>query len=226
MKIAVANMWQNSTAYVYRYLAQFRALQAAAPQHEFEAVIAEGDSTDGNATWYKLNELFNGKVFKRVHGGQIYGPVDVTQRWLQISFVMDGVFEHIRPDHDAVIWVESDLIWEPQTMLKLLSYLERVDAVVPMIWMRSAFYDIWGYRKGGVHFTNEAPYHTLLSGPSENGLHLLDSGGGCVAMRGEIARTCRCRPPTLAAVGLYMDMKAHGWKVWLDPTLSVHHPPV
>jgi hypothetical protein len=227
MNIALCAMFQNATEYLQRYAMQVKSLRDAAPQHEFDMILAEGDSTDGDATWRSLNDLFPGKAFKRVHGGQIYGPIDVTQRWLQISFVMDGVFERVRPEHEAVIWVESDLIWEPATLLKLLDHIQKpgVDAAVPMIWMRGAFYDIWGYRRDGIRFTNNPPYHRLFSIPPVNGLYLLDSGGGCVAMRGEIARSCRCRPPALAAVGFYQDMRVHGWRVWLDPTLSISHPP-
>jgi len=227
MRIVVANMWQNATSYIDRFVGQFAALRGAAPQHEFDLILAEGDSTDNDATWNRLNEIYPGKVFKRIHAGQIYGPIDVTQRWLQISFVMDGVFERVRPEHDVVIWVESDLIWEPAVLLKLLDHIQKpgVDAAVPMIMMRGTFYDSWAYRRDGIRFSVAPPFHRVLQTPSVNGLYLLDSGGGCVVMRGEIARTCRCRPPALAAVGFYRDMREHGWRVWLDPTLAIHHAP-
>lgn len=227
MNICLAAMFQNATGYLQRYAIQVKALRDAAPQHEFDMILAEGDSTDGDATWRSLNDLFPGKAFKRVHGGQIYGPIDVTQRWLQISFVMDGVFERIRPEHDAVIWVESDLIWEPATLLKLLDHIQKpgVDAAVPMVFMRDVHYDIWAMRKDGIRFTGYPPYHKCLTEPSVNGLYQIDSGPGCIAMRGDVARKSRCRPPSLAMVGLCNNIRSYGYKIWLDPTLRVNHPP-
>lgn len=227
MKIAVCGMFQNAASYLERYVCQVSALRGAAPQHDFSFILAEGDSTDGETTWRKLHHFFSGQAFKRVHGGQIYGPIDVTQRWLQISFVMDGCFERVIPEHEAVIWVESDLIWEPPTLLKLLEHIQKpgVDAATSMIFMKGVMYDIWGLRKDGIHFVGNPPYHPSLTGPSVNGLYLVNSCGGCVAMRGDVARRCRCRPPSLAMVGFCADVRAHGYKIWLDPILRVEHPP-
>jgi hypothetical protein len=66
----------------------------------------------------------------------------------------------------------------------------------------------------------------MLMRPPENGLYPLNAGGGCFAATGEVVRNCRCRPPTQALKGFYKDMNSRGWKVWLDATLKVLHPPV
>ena len=85
-------MFQNAEKYLDRYIAQYFSLCAAAPQHEFIPVFAEGDGSDNGWTWKRLNEVFPGRVEKREHGGKFFGPVDDPQRWLQISFVVDGIF--------------------------------------------------------------------------------------------------------------------------------------
>ena len=226
MKIAVGGMFQNSMKYLDRAIAQYFSLIAAAPQHQFDFIFAEGDSTDNSATWNRLNEIFPGSTFKREHKGKIYGSVDDSQRWTQIAYVVDGILERVKPEHDALLYVESDLLWEPKTLLTLLSYLDRVEAAVPMIWMRGVFYDIWAYAKDGVKFTGNPPYHRTLTQPTSNGLHEIDSGGGCLAVRGDIARKCRCIPKAKALVGFYTEMRRRGHKVWVDPKIGVLHPPL
>mgnify|MGYP001316273930 CR=1 FL=1 len=226
MNIVLGSMFQNSVGYIDRYITQYYSLCAAAPQHTFDLILMEGDSTDNEATWNRLNQIFPGKVFKRVHGGKIFGSFDNEQRWKQISFVVDGVLERVRPEHDALVYVEADLMWEPSTILKLIGHLDKVDAAVPMIWMNGIFYDIWGYRKDTVNFIGRKPYHAVFAQPSKNGLWPIDSGGGCMAVRGEMARKFRCNPPKLALVGFYTEMKRNGFQTWVDPTLNVFHPPI
>jgi len=226
VNIVLGSMFQNSMGYIDRYITQYYSLCAAAPQHTFDLILMEGDSTDNEATWNRLNQIFPGKVFKRVHGGKIFGSLDDVQRWSQISFVVDGVLERVRPDHDALVYVEADLMWEPSTILKLIGHLDKVDAAVPMIWMRGIFYDTFGYRKDGVRFGNNPPYHSVFSKPVVDGLYHLDSGGGCAAIRGDVARKYRCIPTSLAIVGFYFEMRKNGHTIGLDKSLSVHHPPV
>jgi hypothetical protein len=225
VRIACGAIFQNSTKYIDRFVAQFYSLVAYCPEHTFEPVLIEGDSTDQEATWNKLNLAFPSKVSKRTHGGRVYGSVDDLQRWRQVSYAMDGVLERIRPEHDALLYVESDLVWEPRALARMLEWLSSVRAIVPMIMMGNQFYDTWSFRKGGTHFTNQAPYHACLRSPSPtNGLVPIDSGGACWAVRGEIARNCRYRPPELSIVGFWQEARKLGHQLWLDPRLAVFHP--
>lgn len=226
MHVAIASMFQNSQKYMDRYISQIYSLKAAAPEHTFDLILAEGDSTDSGWTWNRLNEIFPGKAFKREHHGKIYGSIDVEKRWSQIAFVVDGILERVQPQHDAMLYVEADLLWEPSTMINLLKHLERVECVVPMIWMNGIFYDIWAYKKDGIKFTGRPPYHPSLNQQPVGGLYPIDSGGGCVAVKGTLARTYRCRPESLAICGFFAELKSHGHQTWLDKTLGIHHPVV
>jgi hypothetical protein len=144
---------------------------------------------------------------------------------MQLSFVCDGVLEKVQPEHDALIYVESDLIWEPAPMIKLLGWLSRVDAVSPMVMRQGhdSFWDTWGYRKDGVKFQHKSPHHPLFAKPPQDGLYGLDSIGSCIVLRGEVARECRFRPPTHAIWGFCEDIQRHGYKIWLDPSMTIFH---
>lgn len=225
MNIAVGAIFQNSTRYIDRFVAQYYSLVAYAPEHAFEPILVEGDSTDGNATWDKLQHAFKGHVTKREHGGQVFKSVDDPQRWRQVSYACDGVLEQIRPEHDALLWVEADLIWEATTAFKLIQRLSQVSACCAMIMRGNAFYDTWSFRKNGTHFSPNPPYHPCLRAPSPTyGLASIDSGGAFWAARGDVVRTCRYRPPELSIVGFWQEAARLGHRLWVDPKLIVHHP--
>lgn len=217
-------IFQNSTKYADRFTAQYHSLLAYAHEHTFEPILVEGDSTDDEATWIKLNNSFSGKVTKRSHGGKVFSSVDHPERWKQVSYACDGVLERVRPEHDALLWAEADLIWEPQTAFALISRLSEVPAVCAMVMKGNQFYDTWGFRRNGIHFSGPAPYHPCMRTPVPNGLVEIDSGGAFWAVRGEIARNCRYRPPELSIVGFWQEAKKLGHKLWVDPKLQVQHP--
>lgn len=222
MNVALGSIFQNSEKYIDRYVAQFYSLVSSTSEHTFEPLLVEGDSTD--RTWERLNAILPGKVTKRDHGGTTFGQVDSVQRWLQISYACDGVMEKLGTKHDALLWVEADLIWEPATMLKLLSHVQKVPMVFPMIKRGRMFYDTWAFAKDGTYFRNEPPFHPMFTGPDGNELYSIDSGGSCWAIRGEIARTCRFRPPAHAMRGFCREVIKNGGSMWLDPRVEVVHP--
>ena len=195
MHIAVGSMFRNSEGYIGRYVAQFNALVQAAPQHTFEPILAEGDSTD--RSWEMLNDAFPGHVIKREHGGRWFGvsgpdwhtSADDPQCMSQVSFVCNGVLEMVKPDHDVLLWVESDIIWQPSTMLALISWLknpnwepvteyttgtvmwEGVDAVAPLCIGN----ELWHFR---VHpLLNARGRHPYCNCKDPSAVHLYDWWG-------------------------------------------------
>jgi hypothetical protein len=225
MHIAIGSIFRNSESYVNRYLDQILSLRAAAPQHNFELLLVEGDSTDG--TWALLDCLFFDAVTKREHGGPLFSSVDNVVRWRQSSFVWEGVLERVPLDTDVFIYVESDLIWDPTTMLQLIHHLEKpgVDVVAPMCFRSDYHYDTWGMRgPDGKGFGLWYPFHDSLKEPSATGLWRISSAGSCLVMRGPVARTCHFDPADLAIVGFCRNAAENGYQLWVDPTLKVHHP--
>ena len=239
-RIAIASIFRNSTTYIDRYIKQVADLTGhlCGLGFDIHLIAAEGDSTDG--TWDMLKtrlSYLNGRImhvangsqltlFQANHGGKNYCSVDDAQRWRNISYVCNKVLESVEEEDDFLLYVESDLIWDAETMQYLLGHLhnqQHIDAVAPLSIHKPTglFYDTWGHRKDGQQFQQQRPYH-----PGVRGIALtpIDSAGSCIAMRGEVARECRFTPPEQGIVGFGNDIRAHGYKFYLDPSLRVLHP--
>lgn len=222
MKIALGGIFRNSSAVLDRYITQYYSLVAAAPEHEIDPILVEGDSTDN--TYERLQEIFPRHVYKRDHGGPDFRSVDEPKRWIQVSYACNGVIEQLKPSHDALLWVEADLIWEPRTLIKLLAHLKERDMVCAMIMMRGQFYDSWAFAHDRTYFGGGAPHHPALAQHPQGKLFPLESGGSCWAIRGKLARKCLFWPPEQAMRGFCAEVRAEGGKIWLDPSLAVEHP--
>lgn len=231
MNIALASIFRNSQSYLARYFAQVNLLRQhlTARGDTLRLILAEGDS--GDDTFKMLCDYSAGQsadVFKREHGGQVFGSVDHSERWRNISFVCNGVLERVRENDDALIYIESDLIWQVETMLNLVNHLAIADAVAAMCYhmpenIGKRFYDTWGHRALGECFSAHPPFHRALVGNAGE-LIEIDSAGSCIVMRGSVARVARFNPPELGIVGFGKDIHAHGFRLWLDPQSYVVHP--
>jgi hypothetical protein len=220
MTITMGSMFRNSTGYLSRYFAQAMQLRTALEHRgaKMRLVLVEGDSTDD--TWVKLaeqTEWWDAVLVKRAHGGPRWGSVDDPARWRALSWVCNGVMEHLGTDTDALIYVESDLSWDAETMVALLDRLDNEHpAMSPMSFAENGnFYDIWGYRKNGCGFSMHAPYH-----PELNGITQIDSAGSCIVMRGDVAKQARFGPHD-CVLGLGRSIYQAGFSLWVDPTLRV-----
>mgnify|MGYP001599850241 FL=1 len=236
--IAIASMFRNAESYISHYTTQMADLTGhlCGLGYDIHLIAAEGDSTD--QTWTVLNERLN-YLFGRIrhvsaqskltilqvnHGGPVFGSIDNEQRWRNISMVCDKILEAVDPEDTFLVYVESDLLWDADTMQYLLGRLEDsgIDAIAPICIHKPTglCYGTWDLRKNGQRFQAHKPYHP------EVGLDLtpIDSAGACIVMRGEVARSCRFSPPELGIVGFGHDISAHGYRLMLDPTLFVFHP--
>lgn len=240
MNVTLCSAFRNASSFIGRYFEQMAKLQERLDEREDELhlVLCEGDSMDN--TWsclYSFTDDFNCEVFRLDHGGPAYGSVVNAERFANIAKVCNAIWERIPQacpvgDADAVIFVESDLIWQPATMLALLDDLEHVPAVSPMVmleregWPPNLFYDTWAFRRNGAHFTHNPPYvpltikgHTMMM---DTGLEQIDSAGSCMAIRGPLARQL-CWPAEDVFVGLCRRIYEMGGSVWLDPMQRVVH---
>lgn len=231
MIAALASIMRNGEGYLDRYLGQAEALRAVLAERGDALVlrVAEGDSTD--CTWARLTEAVRDTpgmaIYKLDHGGPEYGSVDHPTRWGNIARTWNGLFERIKGhDFDALIYVEADLLWKPQTMVRLLERLNEasrpVDVVSPMSMHAGGFfYDTWGHRAQGRNFTAWPPYHAGLVDLKPGELLRIDSAGSCMVMIDEVARTCRFSEQD-AMLG--HSINARGYGFWLDPEQVVVHP--
>ena len=238
MNVIIASIFRDSSSYLPRYFNQVAtlALELERRGDALSIVAAEGDSADDTeealrSSLRRFNSIFKMRRFlKAEHGGQRYGSVDVDERWRNISFVCNALLAQIEemPDHQVVLYVESDLIWDSETMLKLIDGLERqhTDAIVPLCIHQPTglFYDTWGYRADAIRFTQHKPYHAMLAHDDGRTLYHIDSAGSCIAMTYDVAKLARFDPPELGIVGFGNDMRQRGFRMMLDPTVSVFHP--
>jgi hypothetical protein len=134
------------------------------------------------------------------------------------------MWAHIPQDADAVVYVESDLIWEPETLLTLTDRLQDYPAISPMVYLRrqgfgqNAFYDTYCYRKNGKQFGHYPPY---VEGFDADKPFMVDSAGSCMAMRGELAKGLTWDEKVF--VGICGQIYDNGGSVWCDPQCAVYH---
>lgn len=256
MQVVICSIFRNAEGYVRRYFEQAFGLAAAleARGDTLRFNLAEGDSAD------RTNELIaehlqrtrnpeHSRFIKRDHGGLEYGSVVKVARQIQSTWVWNGVWDGLRLDDDVVVYVEGDLMWKPEAIVRLIDQigLKKVfgrglkqadtviqyspiydiltDAVCPMIWINpehEGFYDTWAYRRRGINFVARSPFHPDLEG--HEGLLELDAAGSCIVMSGDCAWASKFEPPELQIVGMCYDMRQKGFRLWLDPKADVEHP--
>lgn len=237
MNIVIASIFRNSTGYLPFYVERVYQLAAALKLrgHGVRFVWVEGDSTD--ATWDVLAEerdaaFWPVTLVKREHGGPMWGSVDVDDRWAKLAWVHNGMLAEVKATDDVLLYVESDLMWNNATMLKLLGHLDTpgVDGVCPLSVIHTSpatFYDTWGHRSGGQKFGHHWPYHPMLTRPADpaTGLYPMDSAGSCWVVKADVARAATFDgDPPLDIVAWCNNMRANGARLWLDPSVKVYHP--
>lgn len=231
MKVVIASIFRDSASYLDRYIGQVTALRDALAGRgdALYAVWGEGDSIDRTATILAEKARKRALTFSLMdvaHGGPKFGSVNVEQRWRQISYCCNTVLHNIPDDTDVVVYVESDLIWSPETIITLIDGLgDGVDVLAPMSMANNEtparFYDTYGHASGGVNFQPWAPYHPDLKAGQKL---RLDSAGSCLVLKGHVAQTTRFTPAEKGIVGWGADINAQGYAFWLNPAVAVWHP--
>lgn len=225
--VLVTSAFRDGESYVERYFAQIEELRRHLPVH---LRIAEGDSTDDTYAAIEGYLQDGDELYQISHGGPAYGSIDHPLRWGQIAYVWNQLFDKMSPEGPLVL-VEADLIWQPETILRLLADLDVVDAVAPLSLKDDRFYDTWGHRgTDGIMFTGLSPYHPSFGvdlathpGAGPQGLVEINSAGSCIAMREDVYRVCRFGE-TDGIVGFGADIRRKGFQLFCNPTVSVTHP--
>ena len=223
MTVTLASIFRDSTGYLDRYFLQVAKLEAALGE-PVRLVLAEGDSADGtyDAISKRLVDHPVDDVLLKVdHNGAKFGSEDNPVRWAQIALVCNAVMEAAKPLPGPMIYVESDLIWEPETMTRLLEDLAVYPAVAPMSMRGGRFYDIYGFRgMDGVCWTPTEPYHAEMATGAP--LVKISSAGSCIAMQAHVADQVQFGPND-CVVGLGREIN-HVASLWVDTRVQVEHP--
>lgn len=232
MNVTICSAFRNAVHYLPRYLEQIDCLDYAL-KGKLSFVWGEGDSTDNTRKLLQANTYrFRAQIVDCSHGGALFGSIVHAQRFKQLAHVGNTMLAAIPQDVEAVVLLDSDLIWEAATLVVLIHHLATYPAIAPMIFHKDDpglyagygpfFYDTFAFRRGQIRFSNMAPYHP--DHPDEDRAVLqMDSAGGCLAMRGELARQVHFSADEVI-VGLCKEIYQCGESVWLDPSLSIFHP--
>lgn len=229
MKIAIVSHFRNAVNYLERYFEQMAALQRllVGRGDTLHLILGYGDSSDGTgeALFDECAHRFSAHLIDVSHGGKVYGSIVHPERFRQLAFVGNTLWRNIPEDADIAGLVESDLIWQADTLMALLDDLVDLppgSAVAPMVMHGDGrFYDTFAYRRAGVRFTNDAPFHRDIR--PDGDLLELDSAGSVLLMAGELARKLHF-PEEDVVVGLCRQICDGGGGVWLDSRERVYHP--
>ena len=221
MNIVVGSAFRNSTHYLNRYFNQVQALQEhLEPRHRVRIIAAEGDSTDNTRLALTRPGV---QLVDVTHGKRLFGSTEEEDRLVTLSKIGNAIFESVKPTDDILVYVESDLVWDPVTMGQLIAHAVKwsggFDVFAPLVMAGPHFYDIWGFRKNGVRFGPFIPFHPELRG----GLTEIDSAGSCLVMRSVVAQKCRIWN-NYCLVGWCEDARKHGYRIAVCADLKINHP--
>lgn len=229
MNVCACSSFRSSTGYLARYFDQMAGLRRSLARRGdgLYLVLAEGDHADD--TRAQLPDMlwnFCATLISYDHGGPDHGSVVNAERFANLAKVWGRIWAAIPNDADAVLFVESDLIWAPATMLALIDHLREYPAMAPMVMLQregyppDSFFDVWAFRKGNLPFNHRPPY---FSGWPSSVPVQIDTAGSCIAFRGDIA--CQLVwPPEDVVRGICRQVYELGGSVWLDPALAIVHP--
>lgn len=227
MRVALGSAFRQAAgAQVARYMRQAAALRDllhGQGNYALRVIAVEGDSTDRTrddliATARRYNLDID--LVTRNHGGPWFGSTESPTRMAALSMVGNGILESVRYDDDVLVYVESDLIWAPEMIRRLIGSLGLGrDVIAPMPFAGECFYDIWAFRVNGTRFGPFAPYYSKLrlDAPTP-----VDSVGSCLVMRADVARSTRMTDG--AIVEFCANARAQGYKIFCDARERIHHP--
>ncbi len=218
----------NSEESIRAYAERVRALShlATARGDSLSLISVWGDCDDD--TPEKLGRVLpplrlDWTLIDRTHGLGVFGSTEHPARLKGFAYAVNGVLQAVQDDAQVFIYVESDLLWEAETIYQLVDQLSiRVDILAPPTFTTpDCFYDTFAFRTlDGVRFGPFAPYSEAIK-PGE--LTPLSSAGGCLVMHAQVARDYRCTPEE-SLVGFCKEAVLGGNKIFTDWSTRVWHP--
>lgn len=219
----IGSIFRDATHYLPTYVKQIEALVDQADQR-VRVLCVEGDSQDGT---YDGLRAYGFDVLKVEHGGPRFGSVDNPVRWRQIAAVCNVLLAAMvreQEPNEPAVYVESDLLWQPETMMRLVANLDVVPACATMSLRAgtNTFYDSWGTRGlDGTHYQWAPPHHQDLVGATS--LIPIESAGSCFALRADVLPLVQFSPVTCIR-GVGETLRQNGHDLYIDPKLAVYHP--
>lgn len=223
--VAIVSIFRDHAEKLPTYIRQITTLDY--PSDKIQIVAVEGDSEDETLA------MLRGWSDKRLHlmkhdlGLPRFPSIENPIRLRGLSAVGNTALDYIasQVEVDFILWIESDLIWQPDLLKNLLR--REAPAVAPMVWVelqqgRPVFYDTWGFRHlGGERFKqNERDWYrnTYPLEPFE-----VSSAGSCLLMRAGFIYSW-ARFGERAIISLCEDIRERSGWIMADPLTEVYHP--
>lgn len=228
-RVVLCSMWRNDLN--RRLVDRVEHLLAKSETYpNLRWVWVVGDSTDG--TIQALSDLTTGYDNVRILniGNTGIEGNDAASRLKRLSVTANEYFYEIDRytiDFDYILVHESDIASPRNIVNRLVAHAEQGRCPIagwPTIKLRgeqgvSYFYDVWAYRKDGVRFTHDVPYHKCFRYPEP---FQVDSFGTCFLFHAEDAPLIHMQEQ--AFLDLCRQLRAQGRTLWVDPTLEVQQP--
>lgn len=235
MIIEVVSAFRNMEGRCEKYFQQVNALRTVLQERDsgwtVRAVACEGDSIDRTPeAVVKAASAFQVSVtlVQHNHGGAWWGSTEAADRLEKLSGVLNAALDGVSQKTDYVLYVESDLLWDPyqiRDLVDLIQVWRSFDIIAPLVYAGPHFYDVWGYRgMDGERFGPYPPYHASLARAAGQEVVVeIQSAGSCLLMTGEVARQVRCHNGG-ALVGWCEQARAYGFQIGVAPHLRIDHP--
>lgn len=227
MNVVLGSAWRNAAGLqTTKYFSQAAALYVDLLKrgHSLRVIAVEGDSVDGTRDCIKAEAARYGLFLDlrtKNHGGPVFSSTEHPERMEALSGVGNEILAGVRNTDDVLVYVESDLIWKPDTIVRCIDQLGTgIDVVAPMTFAGEHFYDVWAFRVNGSRFGPFAPFYDRLRLDS---LTPVDSVGSCLVMKADVAR--KTAPMTNGAIVEWCaNARNAGFKLFCDARERIHHP--
>jgi hypothetical protein len=231
-ELTILSIFRQSETYLDRYFSQIE--QAFALRGGIcHAVWLEGDSEDAT---YPLLQSKKEKLESQGHHvtlvkfdlkGPYWNSMRDLNRWAQLATCWNRCLEHLLPSK-LTVCVESDLIWDPSTIEKIIPKLSSERKVIcPMLMTENSlelfgvdhFYDIWGFSRNGKKFSSFSPYWKPDPVLKEDHQFVqVSTGGGMIVSSYEEKRQAKW---ALDCCILHFPKEI---EIFMDKTVKIHHP--
>lgn len=220
-RVVMASLWRNDAA---RLLTDRVAHLLGKSYPNLRWLWLVGDSVDDTLTQLQAEAARQAGVTVERYDTGIVGN-DMATRLRRLSAMANALLVRVRMDDEYVLIHESDLVSPVDVVERLVDHARAGRSCVagwPVIRLngRELFYDIFLYRRDGVHFTNTAPYHACYR-PDEP--FEVDSFGSVYMFPADVVREGIVGLQE-AAVGICAHVRRQGLSLWVDPTLRVEQP--
>lgn len=235
-KVCICSIFRDSISRnnneLQRYFERLEGLDYKKEDLFFSFV--EGDSKDNTLqalqAWSMSFNEQNCIIDKLDSNLPHYGSVVNAERFKILTEVANRTLDNAIDKWDDIewfLWLESDLIFEPNLINKLIESADNLNTkfIAPMIFNWSSkewFYDTYAFIEYETkeQFFNGYPYHPSF----KNQPLKMHSVGSTMLIHSDIIKAGARWHDERAIIDLCNDARNAGFDIWTDPSIIVYHP--